>query len=287
MNTIPGNIDHLDIHGGICYLKGNVGSMTHHGGVVYDQRPSNRVEIRESEMSQQLKRYYQKRINDLESKLNKSDIECFRLREKVNKLQDIDPEAEPDDVLVQRICSLRNELEKEREAHKKDVEDLNERLDVAMEVNADLRHRIDDKDRKSQEIADRHVDILASLMALYPFTPTEDLTFEFGLPPQRISYVATALSVIKSKEERDKAREYLQKQGLQLVERRGGDQGNHFMRPVEKVARNGRVVATYKSVLEAAEMNNLSHNAINNHCSGKVKGYSNAGYKYRYKNNSV
>jgi hypothetical protein len=55
------------------------------------------------------------------------------------------------------------------------------------------------------------------------------------------------------------------------------------MRPIEKVARNGRVVATYKSVSEAAEMNSLSPNAINDHCRGKVKGYSKAGYKYRYK----
>ena len=49
INTIPGNIGHLDIHGGVCYLKGNVGSMTHYGGVVYDQRHSDRVEIRESD----------------------------------------------------------------------------------------------------------------------------------------------------------------------------------------------------------------------------------------------
>ncbi len=283
MNTIPGNIDHLDMHGGVCYMKGNVGSMTHYGGIVYDQRHSDRVEIRESEMSQQLKRYYQKRIEELETKVMKLDYERSMLRSKLDKLKEIDPEQETDDVLVQRICTLRNELAKEKEAHKKDVDDLNYRLDVAMEVNADLRHRIDDEERKSQEIADRHVDILASLMALYPFTPTEDLTFEFGLPPQRISYVATALSVIKSKEERDKAREYLQKQGLQLIERRGGKQGNHYSRPVEKVAKNGRVIATYDSVSEAAEMNGFVEHTITKHCNGKIKGYATDGYKYRYK----
>jgi hypothetical protein len=30
-------------------------------------------------------------------------------------------------------------------------------------------------------------------------------------------------------------------------------------------------------------MNNLSQNAINDHCRGNVKGYSKAVYKYRYK----
>jgi hypothetical protein len=257
--------------------------MNHFGGIIYDQRHSDRVEIREIEMSQQLKRYYQNCIDELEKKLIKSDNECFNLRAKLNKLQNLDPESDPDDVLVRRICTLCHELEKEREAHKKEVEDLNYRLDVAMEVNAELRHRTDDTDKKSQEIAERHVDILASIMALFPFTPTEDLSFEFGLQPNKISYVAQALGVLKSKDERDAARSYLQKQGLQLMERRGGLQSEHFMKQIEKVARNGRVVATYKSINEAAEMNGIAAQTITKHCTGKIKGYTIDGYKYRYK----
>ena len=286
INTIHGDVDNLDMRGGVCFLKGNVGSMTQYGGVVYDQRPSDRVEIRESEMSVQLERYYKNRIDELETKLIKSDNECFKLREKLKKIQNIDPEADPDDVLVQRICSLINELKKEREAHRKDVEELNERMDVAMEVNASLRNEIADPDEKDREIAERHVDILATIMALYPFTPTDNLTYEFGIPQHRISYVATALGVLKSKDERDKAREYLQKQGLQLIERRGGDQGNYPKRKtIEKVSRNGRVIATYKSIQEAAEMNNLTASCVSDHCRGRIKCYTLKGYKFRYKNN--
>ena len=286
MNTIPGNIDHLDMHGGVCYLKGNVDSMTHYGGIVYDQRHSDRVEIRESEMSQQLKRYYQKRIEELETKVTKLDYERSMLRSKLDKLKEIDPEQDSDDVLVQRICTLRNELAKEKEAHKKDVEDLNYRLDVAMDINASLRHRIDDEERKSQEIADRHVDILASLMALYPFTPTEDLSFEFGLPPNRISYVATALKVVKSKDERDQAREYLQKQGLQLVERRGGDQGNYpDAKPVEKVGKYGRLIKSYDSLKAAARDNGLCAETVRDHCNRYHKAnklFIKDGYTFRF-----
>ena len=109
VTTLPGDVDHLDMHGGICYLKGKVGSMTHYGGVVYDQRHSDRVEIRESEMSQQLKHYYQKRIEELEAKVTKLDYERSVLRGRLNKLKETDPESEPDDVLVQRICTLRND----------------------------------------------------------------------------------------------------------------------------------------------------------------------------------
>ena len=285
MNTIPGNIDHLDMHGGVCYLNGNVGSMTHYGGIVYDQRPSNRVEIRESEMSQQLKRYYQKRIEELEAKVTKLDYERSVLRGRLDKLKETDPESESDDVLVQRICSLRNELDKEKEAHKKDVDDLNYRIDTILDELNGYRQDYYDANKYAQDLAinDEMFDVLFTFINLYPFTSDRDLAFEFGITKAQVKTIANILKMAKSSEARREAVDYLQRQHRELIQRRGGDQGNHFMRPVEKVARNGRVVATYKSVLEAAEMNNLSHNAINNHCSGKVKGYSNAGYKYRYK----
>ena len=273
------------MHGGICYLKGKVGSMTHYGGMVYDQRPSNRVEIRESEMSQQLKHYYQKRIEELEAKVTKLDYERSVLRGRLDKLKETDPESETDDVLVQRICTLRNELDKEKEAHKKDVDDLNYRVKTILGELNGYRQDYYDANRYAQDLAinDEMFDVLFTFINLYPFTSDRDLAFEFGITKAQVKTIANILKMVKSSEARREAADYLQRQHRELIQRRGGDQGNHFMRPVEKVARNGRVVATYKSVSEAAEMNNLSHNAINNHCSGKVKGYSNAGYKYRYK----
>ena len=285
INTIPGNIDHLDMHGGVCYLKGNVGSMTHYGGIVYDQRHSDLVEIRESEMSQQLKRYYQKRIEELETKVMKLDYERSVLRGRLNKLKETDPESEPDDVLVQRICSLRNELDKEKEAHKKDVDDLNYRIDTILDVLNGYHEYCYDDHRHMQDLAinDEMFDVLFTFINLYPFTSDRDLAFEFGITKAQVKTIANILKMAKSSEARREAADYLQRQHRELIQRRGGDQGNHFMRPVEKVARNGRVVATYKSVSEAADMNNLSPNAINDHCHGNVKGYSKAGYKYRYK----
>lgn len=64
-------------------------------------------------------------------------------------------------------------------------------------------------------------------MSLYPFTPDKDIVFEFGIPQQRISDTARFLGIIKSKEARAEAREYLRKQGLQFIERRGGDQSKN------------------------------------------------------------
>lgn len=129
-----------------------------------------------------------------------------------------------DDVLVMRIRSLENELAKEKAAHKNEIEDLKDRLDVACEINAKLRQREDDTERRNQQIVDDHIDILATLMCLYPFTPDKDLEFEFGLPADRIRYAAAALGAIKSPEERRDAVDYLQRQHRELIERRGGDQ---------------------------------------------------------------
>jgi hypothetical protein len=285
VTTLPGDVDHLDMHGGICYLKGKVGSMMHYGGVVYDQRPSNRVEIRESEMSQQLKHYYQKRIEELEAKVTKLGYERSVLRGRLDKLKETDPESDPDDVLVQRICTLRNELAKEKEAHKKDVDDMNYRIDTILDELNGYRQDYYDANRYAQDLAinDEMFDVLFTFINLYPFTSDRDLAFEFGITKYQVKTIANILKMVKSPEARREAADYLQRQHRELIQRRGGDQGNHFMRPVEKVARNGRVVATYKSVSEAADMNNLSPNAINDHCHGNVKGYSKAGYKYRYK----
>lgn len=285
VTTLPGDVDHLDMHGGICYLKGNVGSINHYGGVCYDQRHSDRVEIRESEMSQQLKRYYQKRIEELEAKVTKLDYERSVLRRRLDKLKETDPESEPDDVLVQRICTLRNELAKEKEAHKKDVDDLNYRIKTILDELNGYHHDYYDSIIHAQDLAinDEMFDVLFTFINLYPFTSDRDLAFEFGITKAQVKTIANILKMSKSSEARREAADYLQRQHRELIQRRGGNQGNHFTRPVEKVAKNGRVIATYNSVSEAAEMNGFVENTITKHCNGKIKGYATDGYKYRYK----
>lgn len=128
-----------------------------------------------------------------------------------------------DNVLVMRIESLENQLKKEREARKKDVEDLQYNLDGVKEAYFDLLHQKKEQESKSQEIADKHIDILATLMALYPFTTDNDLVFEFGIPVNRIRDTARVLGVMKSPEERKAAVEYLRKQHIEFIQRRGGD----------------------------------------------------------------
>ena len=287
-HSIPHDIETLEAHGGVYYIRGNIGSLTLHGGVVYDQRPSNRVEFRTDEMTEKERRKYENKIDTLEIKLANSNHEILQLRNKLRELQAKEDEQTPsDDVLVRRIITLQNELEAEKAAHRKEVEELQYRLDGALEVNAKLRMGIKDTDHRSEEIADKHIDILATLMSLYPFTPDGDLEMEFGLPRNKIKYVAQVLGGVKSKEARQEAVEYLAKQDRELIQRRGGAQPNHFTKPVEQVAKNGRVINTFVSTTEAMEATGYDQTTVRKYCqrfnNRKERIYTKEGFTFRYK----
>ena len=287
-HSITEPVETLIAHGGVYYIRGNIGSLTLHGGVVYDQRPSNRVEFRTDEMTEKDRRKYENKIDTLEIKLENSNHEILQLRNNLRELQAKEDEQTPsDDVLVRRIITLQNELEAEKAAHRKEVEELQYRLDGALEVNAKLRMGIKDTDHRSEEIADKHIDILATLMSLYPFTPDGDLEMEFGLPRNKIKYVAQVLGGVKSKEARQEAVEYLAKQDRELIQRRGGAQPNHFTKPVEQVAKNGRVINTFVSTTEAMEATGYDQTTVRKYCqrfnNRKERIYTKEGFTFRYK----
>ena len=228
-------------------------------------------------------RRLRRRIEELESKLSISQIEVRQLRAKAKESKTIDTDKQQQ----AKIKKLENEIIRTRNENLNTIGALRDKVESLQRVNRDLTSRLVIAKREIESekanALDRNIDAFATIMAAFPFTPTDKLAKEFEVSPIRIIQDAKKCGVEKSTELRAEAKDYLARQGLKLDDDRGGDQGNHFMRPVEKVARNGRVVATYKSVSEAAEMNNLSPNAINDHCRGNVKGYSKAGYKYRYK----
>ena len=289
-HSITEPVETLIAHGGVYYIRGNIGSLTLHGGVIYDQRPSNRVEYRTEKITEEERRKYENKIYNLEVKLSNANHEVLMLREKLRESQaNEDDRTQSDDVLVRRIISLQNELEAEKAARKKEVEDLKYRLDTAMEINAKLRMKvgITATENRSREIAERHIDILATLMSLYPFTPDGDLEMEFGLPRNKIRYVAQVLGGIKSKEARQEAVEYLAKQDRELIQRRGGAQPNHFTKPVEQVAKNGRVINTFVSTIEAMEATGYDQTTVRKYCqrfnNRKERIYTKEGFTFRYK----
>ena len=214
VHTFKGDVNHVEAHGGVYYFNGSVEHFVNHGGVVYDQRPSNRVEyifdgVKESELNA-----LRMQVSQLQDKYRWAEDQRLRLRAKLDERSEQSEHIPDDDVLIRKIRSLEHELHEEREARKREVAELKERIDVAMEINAKLRRHDDDHNKRDQLIADEHIDILATILAAYPFTPSGDLEFEFGLPEQKIRFVAQTFQSMKSKDARDAAREYLRKQGM-------------------------------------------------------------------------
>lgn len=285
INTITGDVERLEAHGGVLYVKGEVGTLVHHGGVMYDQRPSNRVEYRTDKMSDEERWRYKQRISELERKLNLSVCECMKLRDKLAKEVVEQPD---DDVLIQRINLLQSKLRQEKEEgekQRKEVEELKWRLDAVTEIANSRSCDNCATKRNEQYVNDEMFDVLFTFINLFPFTTDSDLSFEFGINQGQVRYIANILRLAKSPEARREAVEYLKRQHSEMIERRGGDQGNHHAKSVEKVARNGKVLKTYKSAKAAAKDCGLCDKTIRDYCQDyfKAKRYTRDGFTFRYK----
>jgi len=282
--TINEDIELLEAHGGVFYVKGNVGNIVQRGGVIYDQRPSNRVEYRTDKMSEEERQRFRQRIAELEMRLNRSESEYLMLRQKIVKEE---AETPPDDVMVAKIEHLQRELTRERADRKQEVEELNLRLDAAIEaLNETHRNYIDAAERERRlSNSDDMIDVLATLVNLYPFTTDKDLSFEFGIKIEQVRYIAKILKLSKSAEARHEAADYLRRQHIELIQRRGGDQGNHKprTRQVEKVDKKGNVLASYKSIVDAANRTGCSSKTIQKYCLSEKTIYMKDGITFRYK----
>ena len=274
---VQGVVDKLTLDGCEVQVNGIVNhryNVSREKVVVVDPpKPANEEELRR----------LRRKIENLENKLSISQIEVRQLRAKAK---------EPNVSVISKhqleeTKKLEKELARVRNENLDTIGALRDKVETLQRVNKDLVRKLATARREIESgkavAFDRQMDAFATIMAAFPFTPTKKLAGEFEVAPRRIEQNAELCGVEKSAELRAEAKDYLARQGLKLDDDRGGDQGNHFTRPIEKVARNGRVVATYKSVSEAAEMNSLSPHAINDHCRGKVKGYTKTGYKFRYK----
>ena len=221
MNRFDGDIDTLDAHGGVYYLYGKVGNFVQHGGLVYDCRPANRIEYRTDRMSDEERWRFRKYISSMERKIKKQEQEIIELKVKTDK-------QETDEYLQREIYTIKEKLKSQKTESEKQIDLLQERLDGALEVNAKLRRKLEEKNKegkeREQEIADNHIDILATVLCLYPYTADDDIVLEFGLPKDKVRFIARTFGYLKSSEARQEAREYLRKQGIELIERRGGDQ---------------------------------------------------------------
>ena len=279
VNTVTGDVERMEVHGGVVRLKGNVGTVVHTGGVIYDQR----VEYKDR-MSAKERDGYKRQIDELKLRLSKSEDECLILREKLGKEEAKIPS---DDVLVARIESLQDELAKERAERKQEADYLKERLDVALTELNDYHRDYNDAIMYEAGVSvdDEMFDTLYTLINLYPFTTDGDLSFEFGITREQVKTIARILKLTKTKEARQEAADYLRRQHIELIQRRGGNQGKHGEKPVEQISKRGKVLASFASAIEAAKATGYCERTVRTYCRRKKKIFTKEGFTFRYKDN--
>lgn len=226
-NTFKGDIESLVAHGGVFYIYGNVGSMVQHGGVIYDRRPvrADRIQIVTDKMSDQERGRMNDQIRSLQDQLNRSNRECEHLRKKLRKSDSDEPS---DDVLVQHIKQLQSQLIKEREAHQKEIDELEWRLKAVTDIANGRNKRIYEDETNGHPVAvtDDSFDVLFTLINEFPINNDVDTAEELGISVKTLRFIAKVLRLAKSPEARREAKERLKRHGIEKIERRGGDTSN-------------------------------------------------------------
>jgi hypothetical protein len=224
-HTFNGDIEYLAAHGGVFFIYGNIGSMVQHGGVIYDhsQVKADRVQILLDRMSDQERERLNDQIRRLQDLLNRSNRECEHLRKKLNESGSDEPS---DNVLVQRIDQLRSQLAKEREAHKRQIDELEWRLKAVTDIANGRNERLYEDENQGRKIVvpDNSFDVLFTLINEYPIHNDVDMAEELGISVSTVRYIAKVLRLAKSTEARREAKERLKRHGIEMIERRGGDQ---------------------------------------------------------------
>ena len=238
-HTFNGDIEYLAAHGGVFFIYGNIGSMVQHGGVIYDhsQVKADRVQILLDRMSDQERERLNDQIRRLQDLLNRSNRECEHLRKKLNESGIDEPSDEPsDNVLVQRIDQLRSQLDKEREAHQKKIDELEWRLKAVTDIANGRNERLYEDENQGRKIVvpDNSFDVLFTLINEYPIASDRDMSEEMGISVSTLRYIAKILRLAKSPEARREARERLKRHGIEMIERRGGDKTKGKRKKINK-----------------------------------------------------
>lgn len=225
VNTFNGDIATLEARGGVFYIYGNVGSMVQRGGVVYDHRPvkADRIQIVTDKVSDKERELLNGKIRRLQDLLDRSNCDCEYLRKKLKESGSDEPR---DNVLLQCIDHLRSQLAKEREAHQKEIEELEWRLKAVTDIANGRNERLYDDETNGHYIGvtDNSLDVLFTLINEYPIGIDGDIAEDLGISPHMVKTIAKALRLAKSPEARREAKERLKRHGIEMIERRGGDQ---------------------------------------------------------------
>ena len=245
-------MDDLHIHGGVVQQVTCLGDVYMHGGVVNtmevqgDCKQSGGVINRRIQQSVAQATYQQpepkvvyrdrvvykdrvvhKKIFYNSPSLTAENDNLKRENEKLRQaLKERDEKQPSDDILISKIRQLKDQLDKEREAHKKEIDELEWRLKAVTDIANGRNERLyeDETQRRPIAVTDDSLDVLFTLINEYPIANDRDMTEEMGISITTLRYIAKVLRLVKSPEARREAKERLKRHGIDMIERRGGDQ---------------------------------------------------------------
>jgi hypothetical protein len=141
-------------------------------------------------------------------------------------LKERDEQQPSDDILISKIRRLEDQLAKEREAHQKEIEELKWRLKAVTDIANGRNERLYEDETNGHYIGvtDDSLDVLFTLINEYPIHNDIDTSEELGISVTTLRYIAKVLRLAKSPEARREAKERLKRHGIEMIERRGGDQ---------------------------------------------------------------
>ena len=245
-------MDDLHIHGGVVQQVTCLGDVYMHGGVVNTmevqgdckqsggvinrrikhsvtqatyQQPEPKVIYRDRVVYKD--RVVHKKIFYNSPNLSAENSSLKRENEKLRKaLKERDEQQPSDDILISKIRRLKDQLAKERESHQKEIEELKWRLEAVTDIANGRNRRIyeDKTNANPVEVSDASFDVLFTLINEYPIHSDVDTAEELGLSVSTVRNIAKVLRLAKSPEARREARERLKRHGIEMIERRGGNQ---------------------------------------------------------------
>lgn len=245
-------MDDLHIHGGVVQQVTCLGDVYMHSGVVNTmevqgdckqtggvinrrnqqstaqtiyQQPEPKVVYRDRVVYKD--RVVHKKIFYNSPSLTAENDNLKRENEKLRQaLKERDEQQPSDDILISKIRQLKDQLDKEREAHKKEIDELEWRLKAVTDIANGRNERLyeDETQRRPIAVTDDSLDVLFTLINEYPIANDRDMTEEMGISITTLRYIAKVLRLVKSPEARREAKERLKRHGIDMIERRGGDQ---------------------------------------------------------------
>ena len=242
------SMDDLHIHGGVVQQVTCMGDVYMHGGVVEtmsvqgDCKQSGgvinrRIQQRVAQTvyhEQEPKVVYRDRVVYKDRKvfynnqgLSSENANLKRENEKLRQaLKERDEQQPSDDILISKICRLKDQLDKEREAYKQQIEELEWRLKAVTDIANGRNERLYEDETNGHYIGvtDDSLDVLFTLINEYPIGIDGDIAEDLGISPHLVKTIAKALRLAKSPEARREAKERLKRHGIEMIERRGGDQ---------------------------------------------------------------